>query len=391
MNRPRRLSIRRRMLLTTAVVVAAVLGLGATTTVDAQGGRAAAGAQTACTAPAWSASASYPAGAVVSHRGHEWRANQMTWPGLEPGDSGVPPWWVPWADLGPCAPATTTTTQPPGSTTTTSTPGSTTTTTAPPGQSVEAFYAATGPWAVTTGSASAPGTPGVALYYPTNLGADGHRHPVVTWANGLNGQCGGVADTLGHLASWGFVVVCPETGEIVPEHVLAAAHWALSQHSDPSSVFHGKLDTADIGAIGHSRGSGTSLAAGGREPDLFTTIVALNFTDRWTHGNTEGVDALRRLARTSVFFAAGTADFLVTESEQRFFFDTAAGPAVRAAVVGAGHNLIGAPDNAFQPYLTAWLKYTLEGDQFARQAFVGNPPEINADPGWAWQQQKNLP
>lgn len=43
------------------------------------------------------------------------------------------------------------------------------------------------------------------------------------------------------------------------------------------------------------------------------------------------------------------------------------------------------------PYITAWLKYILEGDQFARGAFVGTPSELEADADWDWQADKNLP
>lgn len=350
----------------------------------------AAPAEAACSAPAWDSGSFYDEGANVSHNGHEWRANHGIWPGLEPGNSGAPPWWVPWQDLGPCSPSSTTTTSTPGSTTSTSTPGSTTTTTVPPGQSVEDTYSADGPWAVTTDAASVPGTPGATLHYPTDLGSNGQDHAIVTWANGSGGACGNTADTQERFASWGFVVVCPTTGEIVPDHVLAAADWAIAQNSDSSSVFYQNLDTGNVAAVGHSRGAGTSLAAAARDVDLFTAVIAANFTDRWTHGDTEGVDALSQLQNTSIFFPAGTSDFLVSEGEQAFFFDEAAGPAARAAVSGVGHNYIQEDGNAMQPYLTAWLKYTLEDDQFARNAFAGSDPEINTDPDWDWQEQKNL-
>lgn len=91
-------------------------------------------AQATCSAPAWDSSAYYQQGSVVAHNGHEWRANTFLWPGVEPG-SGVPPWWVPWTDLGPCAP----------SSTTTSTPGSTTSTTAPSGSPRPPGQPASGP------------------------------------------------------------------------------------------------------------------------------------------------------------------------------------------------------------------------------------------------------
>lgn len=59
------------------------------------------GSQEECTAPAWSASATYTGGEVVSYKGVEYRA--MWW--LNPGDFGTPDTtnsWGPWEVLGNC-------------------------------------------------------------------------------------------------------------------------------------------------------------------------------------------------------------------------------------------------------------------------------------------------
>jgi hypothetical protein len=324
------------------------------------------GAAVSCAVAPWSSTASYIAGTEVRHDNHRWRASHDMWPGVEPGVSGSPPWWVPWEDRGTCDDGG--------------------------GGTARDHFTATGSWAVTTQTVTVPGTPGATLVRPRDLGAGGYRHPIVTWANGAGGACSNFTDTLQHLASWGFFVVCPNTGEIVPDHVLAAARWAVQQGSAAGSPYQGKLNTGKVAAAGHSRGSGTSIAAGGRDTALFDTIVAASFTDRWTHGDAEGVEALPRLSNTSIFFVAGTADFLVTQPEQQFFFGEAAGPAARAAVIGAGHAYIQQADNAMQPYITAWLKYTLENDTIGRQAFAGSsPPEISEDPDYDWQEMRGLP
>jgi hypothetical protein len=134
--------------------------------------------------------------------------------------------------------------------------------------SVREHYMATGPWAVSTRTASVPGTPGATLVHPTKLGAKGYDHPIVTWANGMFRACTDAIDTLRHLASWGYFVVCPNTRLIVPDQVFSAARWAVGQGRDTSSIFHQELDTTHVAAVGHSRGAGMSLAAGGRDPDL---------------------------------------------------------------------------------------------------------------------------
>src|SRR2546426_6836132 len=48
------------------------------------------------------------------------------------------------------------------------------------------------------------------LYYPTNLGAGGFKHPIITWGNGTLGKPSDVAYFLKHMASWGFVIIATE-------------------------------------------------------------------------------------------------------------------------------------------------------------------------------------
>jgi hypothetical protein len=166
-------SRRRAVVVIVAATVAAGLGLAGSSGSAGANVEGPAAAQALCSAPAWSASAYYNQGSVVSHRGHEWRASSWLWPGVEPGISGAPPWWVPWQDLGACGPGTTTTTTPGSTTTSTTTPASTTTTTTPPdpGDGVEEHFAAGGPAPITTAQASdAAGT--YTLVYPANFAGD---------------------------------------------------------------------------------------------------------------------------------------------------------------------------------------------------------------------------
>jgi predicted dienelactone hydrolase len=82
-----------------------------------------------------------------------------------------------------------------------------------PTGAIEKKYFAMGPWAVTVKPAGeccdSKGNP-LDLYFPTNLGANGFHHPIVTWANGTNTLPRGYDYFLRHLASWGFFVVATE-------------------------------------------------------------------------------------------------------------------------------------------------------------------------------------
>jgi hypothetical protein len=381
-HRPLRHSKRFRPVLVVVLVATALLGAGGVVTADASAVGSAA-VQASCTAPAWNSGAAYNQGDVVSHNGHQWSANHWMWPGVEPGVSGSPPWWVPWADLGPCGPGSTTTSAP-GSTTTTSTPGSTTTTT-PPSEGVEERFDVAGPWAVTTGTAPAPGTPGVTLYYPTNLGADGYKHPIISFGNGTGNTCPIYEQWLRHLASWGFAVVCPNsswTGS--GEEIWAAARWLRDQNSATGSVFSGKLDPTSIGVTGGSQGASGAVNAEILSNGEVDSTVGVALVDPVFHIWGPPPDFTQVQAPT--FLLSGTADWLINQAQQTTYYNAIPGPAGKAARVGSDHNNIGGPTYGLG-YTTAWFKYTLEGDQFARRAFVGDPPEIMAESADVWTNQ----
>lgn len=375
------------------LAVTTLLGLSAVTTTGVGADPSAATA--ACTAPAWSSSAFYRTGDQVTYNGHQWRANQDTWPGLAPG-AGVPPWWVPWTDLGPCGSGTTTTTAPPSSTTTTSTPGSTTSATVPSAGDVEDHFTARGPWAVTTGTVTVPGatTGPVMLFYPTNLGAGGTRHPIITDAAGTGYTFVASDERANQLASWGFVVAGISSPGFSGEgaesiSMRATADYLIAQNGNSSSTFFGKLATNKVGVMGHSQGAVATLLTVGssRNADrLYTSAATLSLPDRsWWAADSNPNYSLITNPTTSFW---GTSDFLSSAGEKTFFYNSLAGPTGRVSGVGKDHNNI---ISASKGYLVAWFKYTLEGDQFARRAFVGSPPQIATNPDWTGWAAKNVP
>ena len=82
-----------------------------------------------------------------------------------------------------------------------------------PTGTIEKKYYAQGPWAVTYKQGlycCDSQDHSFDFYYPTNLGANGFLHPIITWGNGSFGQANGVDYFLRHLASWGFVIIATE-------------------------------------------------------------------------------------------------------------------------------------------------------------------------------------
>lgn len=298
----------------------------------------------------------------------------------------VPPqWWPPECRSAPPTTTPSATTAPP---TSTSAPGSTTTTLPGAGGGVEARFASAGPWTVTTASASdAAGA--YTLFYPSQLGAGGARHPILTWGNGTGSAPSNYDFTLRHLASWGFVVVASNSGQTGwGNEMLAGADHLVSQNGSASSIFHDKLDTTAIGAFGHSQGATGAVNATNLSNGRIDSIVPINFVDPAWFNPPEQMPDFSDVD-APIFFVSGTSDFLSTASAQQNYYDEVPGAAAKAALAGGGHNNIQQANNALVGYITAWLMYTLGDDDFARRAFVGG--ELGNDPDWRNQAHKNLP
>lgn len=368
MRQPRRSTALRWGVPLALAIIVALLGLaGVVATVPAGAGST---AQAQCSASAWDGALTYNEGDVVSYNDHQWRATHWMWPGVPPG-GGSPPWWIPWEDLGTC-----------GSTTTTE-PGSTTT--IPAVESVEDTYSDDGPWAISAMTASAPGTPGVRVVHPTDLGADGYEHPILVYGNGTGATCDQTAPVQEPLASWGFVVICPQSGEVGSgDEMLAAAEWAVQQDGNPDGIFAGSLDTDNIGVYGASQGGGGAVWAL-EKSDLITSAlpVVLPSPIFSTHGVPDWGSFTE-----PVFYMWGADDILSFDRVTAIYNPTAP-PKAMVDMVGVGHDI---PVDRL-PYMIAWFKYTLEGDQFARSAFVGvggNPPEISTNSAWTNYQSQGL-
>lgn len=113
------------------------------------------------------------------------------------------------------------------------------------------------------------------VYRPSNLAQSGYCHPILIWANGYrdnpeqnppdcvvnsssNQWCGQYSPMLNHLASHGFVVVASlstATAEGNPLPTIAGLDWILKQAEDSTSPYYHRLDTANIGQLGHSYGA----------------------------------------------------------------------------------------------------------------------------------------
>ncbi|WP_107656423.1 poly(ethylene terephthalate) hydrolase family protein [Nocardia suismassiliense] len=286
-----------------------------------------------------------------------------------------------------------------------------------PAAQLEAAYYPPGPWAVAerTGLDCCTATgDSYDIWYPADLGAGGVAHPIITWGNGTSAHPREYAYLLAHLASWGFVVIAADrTDTGTGGQMLDAVEYLTRQHSNPDSIFAGKLDTRSAGAMGHSQGglgAFNALARGGvstavtLEMPLSAACTTLPLVD----GRSACIDPAA-VTTGSVLLLNGSADgispatqplppaLIGMQSMQAYYDALPAGlPKARAALVGAQHNDIqGQPDCTnysctegvyrYLGYLTAWFMDRLRGDQAARQAFLADTGELLHNPHWSDQ------
>lgn len=254
---------------------------------------------------------------------------------------------------------------------------------------IETTYEAPGPSNVSTANVTDSQGGTYVLYYPTNLGAGGTDHAILTWGNGTFQPQSEYSGVLNHLASWGFVVVASNSGLTgTGTEMLAGVNYLISENSDPSSVFYQKLDTTKVGALGHSQGAGGALNATTKSNGLITSTLPIALPDPYLVAPQDQTDFTQ--ITDPVLFLHGGND-LLTLFGQTGYYNQVTGPAAKATLLFTDHDHIKGDGGRYLGYVNAWFRYTLLGDTFARGAFVGNPPEINTNFPWANAQQKNLP
>jgi len=268
-----------------------------------------------------------------------------------------------------------------------------------PTGTIEKKYYATGPWAVTTLSAN-----GYDLYFPTNLGANGFLHSIITWGNGTGGNSSNVAYFLKHLASWGFVIIATQdrythTGQTI----LDAANFLVQENANPQSIFFNKLRVDQIGAIGHSQGATGAINALIKSAGSIKTVIPIELPgQRFCFCAPSDALDTSKITQGSVFFVDGSLDLPVSPPTQppsatglqsiAAFYDAVPNSVrkLKGTLIGPTHNDItgqpGCDTAAAEPclrgvygylgYPTAWMMDQLQGDSFAHGAFVQGSGEM---------------
>jgi len=162
--------------------------------------------------------------------------------------------------------------------------------------------------------------------------------PVIAFGHGYLCSVTLYQSTASHLASWGFVVILPQTqGSLFPSHAALAADmlssldWLAAQASTTGSPWLGAVDGARRGVMGHSMGGGCSLLAAAGDPRV---IAAVPMAAAETNpSSTQACVAVRAATRIMV----GSQDAIVPPSANDPMFAALPRDAQLVSITGGFH------------------------------------------------------
>ena len=218
------------------------------------------------------------------------------------------------------------------------------------------------------------------IYRPKNLASSGFCHPILVWANGhtdnpeqnpplcvtdsgANKWCGQYLPMMNHLASHGFVVISSlstTTSRGTPLPTIAGLDWLLQQSEDSSSPYYHRLDTANIGQLGHSEGGmSTCMVASEPRYKALATIC--------------GTRALSGVHTPMLFFCGGKDTVVKCDGVRDVFLTVKDQPAFFINELNSDHGswVYQGAKGVSLSMAAAWFRVHLMGDTANRKYFYG--------------------
>ena len=206
------------------------------------------------------------------------------------------------------------------------------------------------------------------VFYPGCM-PEGQKFPVITWANGTCAMPEGYGPLLRYVASKGYIVVAAnsvQTGAGTQQR--KAIDFIFAEGKDSKSDFFGHVDEEKVGAMGHSQG-GMSTIAAAADPRIKVVII-------WNGGTS---------ASKPFLAVSGDRDIGGTPASMKNAANAAPRPAawlfyhqVPAAVNGSttgqtapGHLTLMMESERVQGVAVKWWDMMLKGDAEAKKMFVG--------------------
>lgn len=235
----------------------------------------------------------------------------------------------------------------------------------------------------------------IGAWYPKALEEGNARYPMIVVVNGSNTLASKYTPFFERLASWGFIVIGTEDGQAGSgKSTSVALDMVLDAPED--SVLHGRVDTDNIGVIGYSQGGAGAIRAATEFENssafkaIFTGSAAYSLLSKnmgWEYDAAKITIPYFMTAGTGTSDDSGVED-IVNEfggvaplSSLKENYDAVPDTTfkVRARVTGAEHSDMQVLTDG---YMTAWMRYQLQGDTEAASVFIGDDAELLDNSNW---------
>jgi hypothetical protein len=248
-------------------------------------------------------------------------------------------------------------------------------------------YGATGPFPITRDMNTGPGG-AYDVFRPSTLGAQGRRHPIVSWANGTLFSLTDYQKLLEHWASHGLVVIAGHTMTTAGGGThKAAIDWMIAENARAGSPYFGVLDTAHVAAAGHSQGGGATIAAGAQKPGPLALTTTLPLMPILSFESDTSIVSKQTAPMFNINATMDNRD--PTGAVAMQIYTSAKTELVQAAFIGVHEDAMGP---AMLAPTLAWFRLELMGDEAARPTFFpAGTCGLCRDPAWKTVRYQNVP
>lgn len=212
------------------------------------------------------------------------------------------------------------------------------------------------------------------IYYPENIKSSKKTYPVLSWANGTMCPPDLYTNLLTEIAKGGYIVIASsETMAADGTAQTQALDFVISLNSISSSLAYKKVNTNQLGVIGHSQGGRSSVNAAVKDSRIkcVVSIAGSNYLEEAEPN------------ATPTLFIAGGKDMIVSPSQWiQPAYDVAKGPAVYASLNGAIHTTCCTNPEKYSSYILDWCNAWLKGDNKALNTFKNNGT-LASDTNWS--------
>jgi hypothetical protein len=220
------------------------------------------------------------------------------------------------------------------------------------------------------------------LFYPEG-GDPEQTFPILTFGNGTLCSPTFYDEFIGHVVSYGFIVIAPNTSNTgTAVEMLQGVDWVIEQNGDPDSPLYARVEIESVGAFGHSQGgAGTCRAGADPRIDAIATL--------------SGTAEIDQIQCPAFFMTSGGEAAMDADTRIESAFSLVSNPSMYGITVGGGHDeyadvadqgvalLVGLASNdglQSRAAVTAWFDWQLKGMDEVGALFLSEPCRFcNAD------------